>query len=107
MPGSYPDRGTVGASMRVRLYVDPEVPGGTIRYTTNGAPPTRKSRAYTTPFYLTEDGQACTFSAETEGAARGDADTCTVTLKAITVPPDGSCQKPSEVFNATFTVLSA
>ena len=107
MPASYPDGGTLGASMRVRLYVDPLVPGGTIRYTTNGDVPTAASRKYTTPFYLTEDGQACMFSAERGGSGRNDADTCTVTLKAITVPPPGSCQKPSGVFNSTFTLLAA
>ena len=107
MPASYPDGGTLGASMRVRLYVDPLVPGGTIRYTTNGNVPTAASRKYTTPFYLTEDGQACMFSAEKLGSGRNDADTCTVTLKAITVPPPGSCQKPSGVFNSTFTLLAA
>ena len=56
---------------------------------------------------LTEDGQACMFSAERGGSGRNDADTCTVTLKAITVPPPGSCQKPSGVFNSTFTLLAA
>ena len=114
---SYPDRGVIAASMMVRLY---SVLGenGTIYYTTDGEWPTVESKRYATPFFLTEDGQACQPAAYDDGTARGDTNwECYVTLRAFVAPvrkmrsvgcTSGClCLRNSSVFTQVFHVLSA
>ena len=109
MPSSWPDGGTIGASMAVRLFGGSKSSSGaSIVYTTNGDEPTAASKHYTTELYLGEDGQACHQAAEADVAARGAPDGCDVSLRATTLPPaDAACMLPSESLNMTFHVLSA
>ena len=117
IPMSYPDRGVIAASMMVRLY-SALGENGTIYYTTDGEWPTVESKRYTTPFFLTEDGQACQPAAYDEGIARGDTNwECYVTLRAFVAPvrkmrsvgcTSGClCLRNSSVFTQVFHVLSA
>ena len=134
-PASYPSRGVIAATMIVRLSLgagvpehppnrchaaaaagkapcaDDEADGGelfAIHYTTDGEPPTHESKMYTTPIFLTEDGQACQFAASEWAAARGASESCEVVLRAIAIPrsPD-RCLARSEEYRQTFHVLSA
>ena len=118
MPMSYPDRGVIAASMMVRLYSGLGE-NGTIYYTTDGELPTIESKRYTTPFFLTEDGQACQPAAFDDAAAQdSNSWECYVTLRALVAParrmhPDrhgGSaclCLRHSPVSTQVFHVLSA
>ena len=92
---------------------------GTIYYTTDGELPTIESKRYTTPFFLTEDGQACQPAAFDDAAAQdSNSWECYVTLRALVAParrmhPDrhgGSaclCLRHSPVSTQVFHVLSA
>ena len=118
MPMSYPERGVIAASMMVRLYSGLGE-NGTIYYTTDGELPTIESKRYTTPFFLTEDGQACQPAAYDDAAAQdSNSWECYVTLRALVAParrmhPDrhgGSaclCLRHSSVSTQVFHVLSA
>lgn len=110
MPMSYPDRGVIAASMMVRLFSSLGE-NGTIYYTTDGEQPTVESRKYTTPFYLTEDGQACQPTAHDD---TGNSWECFVTLRALVAPARtlGSasaclCMRNSPILTQMFHVLSA
>ena len=115
MPTVYPDRGVIAPSMMVSLRSELGEEGA-IYYTTDGEMPTRESKHYTTPFFITEDGQACQSAAQVNTAARGNPWDCTVMLRAFTVAvrertscelSSCLCYEDSRVFNASFHVLSA
>ena len=115
MPTSYPENGVIAASMMVSLHCSLGE-NGTIYYTTNGEVPTNESKRYTTPFYLTEDGQACQEAAELSSAARANPGDCAVILRAICaiLPQPRQCDRSSclcladsPVYSQTFGVLSA
>lgn len=117
MPMSYPDRGVIAASMMVRLYSGLGE-NGTIYYTTDGELPTVESKRYTTPFFLTEDGQACQPAAYDDAAVRdSNSWECYVTLRAFVAPVRKMrsagcssaclCLRNSSVFTQVFHVLSA
>ena len=88
-----------------------------IHYTLDGHAPNAESKRYTTPFFLSEDGQACQFAAPDEAAARGAPWSCDVSLRAVALPVAAertcakpqrcACYQPSEVYNGSFRVLSA
>ena len=115
MPTSYPENGVIAASMMVSLSCSLGE-NGAIYYTTNGEVPTNESKRYTTPFYMTEDGQACQDAAELSSAARANPGDCAVILRAIcaSLPLPRLCDRSSclcladsPVYSQTFSVLSA